>query len=1200
MFLKTLQLKGFKSFADKTNLELEPGVTVVIGPNGSGKSNVVDAVAWVLGAQGARALRGGKMDDVIFAGTANRPALGRAEVSLTIDNTCGTLPIEFSEVTITRRLFRTGDSEYELNGAPCRLLDIQELLSDSGIGRSQHVIVGQGQLDQVLNARPEDRRGIIEEAAGVLKFRKRKEKAERRLEATEGNLLRLSDLLREVRRQLRPLERQADAARRYDGLVNELRAARLFLVGREIDQLSSRTGKHQHQRIELARTDNELRTELRGLDTHVIEAEQALTIPGQGDVADLLLRIEQTRERGRGLQALVAERLKGIDRELEAAADEGVVETLVADASMVRSELDEVDSDFAALAPTRLEVQAAEARVSALRDEVEASANISADFSPEGRERKTADELVERNAAEFRDAEAELATLRKAVEAMEREEPKLTNELVSVEAELETVAPQRLALERNEQSAEVDRAELDALSSFAPEDTEQGRAVRAAEAEHDALVERRSAVQNDSSRWRARAETLQMALDEARAATGGEAIRSLTGVVGPLVDQLLVDDGAETAVAAALGDALHAIVLDGATSARGAIDHLKRGDGQALLVVLGNVSVTLAGESMPAGAAPLSGFVRCARADLSAVIQRLLINVVLVDTWQRALDIAFENPGLIAVTREGDRFGGSSVWRAGPFGRSAVTPAALEEAHTRAVSAAAELSAIDESLRQAKELLHLVKAAERERVESLRSRRLVVDRALDVATKARNDFERRVAGLDERQSLLRQRLAELRDQHADVPTQFAAAELRYVDREQDLELSRQRLAASRRAELVAAESLRARRNDLDRLRSSTSRLRQDFEVRGAAVEERRAVLTRRLDEIERRLAARPDEEAAAQRRRAVLTERQTAISLLSARLVTNLADSDTLASSLREQRRVQSEAAREAASVLDTLRTQRSAAEKALSETRELLSRLDVEEAENKLRLETAVESLRREFDCEPEVALVAVAPEVPENTTIAQRARDLDRELRLMGPVNPLALAEYEALVERHEFLQQQLDDVKNSRRELNRVIQAVNAEIIAVFDQAFADVARHFEELFALLFPGGSGRLLLSDPSDLLNTGIEVEARPSGKTPRRLSLLSGGERALAALAFLFAVFRARPSPFYLLDEVEAALDDVNLHRFLDLVHEFRSEAQMLIVSHQKRTMECADVLYGVTMAPGSSSRVVSQRMKEIQLEGA
>jgi len=252
------------------------------------------------------------------------------------------------------------------------------------------------------------------------------------------------------------------------------------------------------------------------------------------------------------------------------------------------------------------------------------------------------------------------------------------------------------------------------------------------------------------------------------------------------------------------------------------------------------------------------------------------------------------------------------------------------------------------------------------------------------------------------------------------------------------------------------------------------------------------------------------------------------------------------------------------------------------------------------LRLENAIEQVRRDFDCEPEVALAAPAPELPENVTIVQQARELERELRMLGPINPLALSEYEALLERHEFLSNQLDDVKHSRRELNRVIHAVNEEIIASFSAAFVDVARHFEELFALLFPGGSGRLFLSNPEDMLNTGVEVEARPSGKMPRRLSLLSGGERSLAALAYLFAVFRARPSPFYLLDEVEAALDDVNLHRFLDLVHEFREDAQLLVVSHQKRTMEAADVLYGVSMPPGGSSRVVSQRMRDLALEDA
>ena len=344
-------MKGFKSFADKTTLEFEPGVCVVVGPNGSGKSNVVDSVAWVLGAQGARALRGAKMDDVIFAGTADRPALGRAEVSLTIDNTAGLLPIEFSEVTITRTLFRTGDSEYMINGAPCRLLDIQELLSDTGIGRQQHVIVGQGQLDTVLNARPEERRAIIEEAAGILKFRKRREKAQRRLEATEGNLLRLTDLLREVRRGLRPLERQADAARRHDGLVDELKAISLHLAGRELENLRTREERRRAQRGELAAQEQDVRVRLRGFDSEVLDAERALAIPGDDDVADLLTRAEALRERARGLANLVAERHRGFERELAAVADEGVVETLVAEAASLREQLTAVDADFASLAP---------------------------------------------------------------------------------------------------------------------------------------------------------------------------------------------------------------------------------------------------------------------------------------------------------------------------------------------------------------------------------------------------------------------------------------------------------------------------------------------------------------------------------------------------------------------------------------------------------------------------------------------------------------------------------------------------------------------------------------------------------------------------------------------------------------------------------------------------------------------------------
>jgi chromosome segregation protein len=374
-------------------------------------------------------------------------------------------------------------------------------------------------------------------------------------------------------------------------------------------------------------------------------------------------------------------------------------------------------------------------------------------------------------------------------------------------------------------------------------------------------------------------------------------------------------------------------------------------------------------------------------------------------------------------------------------------------------------------------------------------------------------------------------------------------------------------------------------------------LRHETEVRAAGVDERRGLLTRRLGEVERRLAARPDEEAAAQRRRAVLEERVAAVQALGERLRERLRSGDELAERLRRRRERDSEAARAAGQRLDALRIERADAERRLTELREQLNRLELEEAETRMRLEAAVEALRREFDCEPAVAIAAPLPELPDGITAAARARELERELRLLGPVNPLALGEYEALQERHEFLETQLDDVKNTRRELTRVIRSVDAEIVSVFEAAFADVAANFQSLFSTLFPGGSGRLTLTDPSDPLSTGIEIEARPSGKNVRRLSLLSGGERSLTALAYLFSVFRARPSPFYLMDEVEAALDDVNLHRFLDLLHEFRDEAQLLVVSHQKRTMEAADVLYGVSLPPGGSSRVVSQRMRELEL---
>ncbi len=1016
MFLKSLTLRGFKSFADKTVLEFEPGVTVVVGPNGSGKSNLVDAVAWVLGAQGPRTLRGGRMDDVIFAGTPERSALGRSEVSLTIDNSARLLPIEFTEVTITRTLFRDGDSEYQLNGVTCRLLDIQELLSDTGIGRQQHVIVGQGQLDQVLTAQAEDRRGIIEEAAGVLKFRKRRERAERRLEATEGNLLRLNDLVREVARQLRPLEKQADAARRYGGVEAELRAVRLYLAGHEIAGRQTRLERLHDARNENAEKERTLRARVRELDTAVLDIEHSLTSLGHDDAADALVRAETLRERGRGLRALLAEKQRGLERELTAAADEGVIETLVADADALRRELEEVDNEAGLrIAPQLAEVESGEQELDAARDELAQGEERTVGGVPAAEEQLAyADE-------QWREAEAEAA------------------------------------------------------------------------------------------RSRARAEALDFALGEARADVGAEMLAELDGVAGPLADYVELERGTEAAVAAGLGDALQAVVLEGADTARRAFERVKDGDAGALVLVadaLGSPPRDATRAAVPPGARALTECVHARRPDLDVVLERLLDGVVLVHGgWRTALDTALARPDLVVVTREGDRLGGAGPWRLGGETGTAVTQAALDEAVAEAAAA--------ETARA---------AAEAARAEAAASLAAVRSRDLDA-----------------------------------------------------------------RAERDAAAA------DLERRAAAVADMRRDLEVRAAALEERRAVLTRRLEGVDARLSSRDAAaHAEAERRRGALSGRQRAYTEVERRLNASLIQVDALHDRLSEYRRRQSEAARSSGERLDALRTERAALEQEVLGTREKLNRAEIDEAETRMRLENAIERLRADFDVEPDVALDAPQPEVPEGTTLAGRARELERELRMLGPINPLALQEHDALAERHAFLQQQLDDVKESRRELMRVIRAVDREIVTVFRTAFDDVSEHFRALFATLFPGGSGRVFLTDPEDVLNTGIEIEARPSGKNVRRLSLLSGGERSLTALAFLFAVFRARPSPFYLLDEVEAALDDVNLHRFLDLVDEFRNEAQLVIVTHQKRTMEAGDILYGVSMPPGGSSKVVSQRVEE------
>jgi chromosome segregation protein len=1163
VFLKSLTIKGFKSFADSTTLEFEPGVTVVVGPNGSGKSNVVDAVAWVLGAQGARTVRSSKMEDVIFAGTPKRPALGRAEVSLTIDNSAGLLPIEFSEVTITRTLFRSGDSEYAINRVPCRLLDIQELLSDTGIGRQQHVIVSQGNLDAILNARPEDRRLVIEEAAGILKYRRRKEKAERRLESTEASLLRLQDLLREVRRQLRPLEKQADAARRHDDLVGELAAVRRYLLGRDLVAVETRLASAGRQRQELAAGEDRLRRSLSQLDASVIEAEARMeeTLAQVGpDLGDLVSRAEGLRARAGGLGAVIAERRRSVERALNATVDHDVISSLEAEAATLADRLAGTEAEAERLLPDADELAEAE-RVLAAETEAFESEWGSTPLTPTDPSAEVRGELTALRSAEERSA-TELRRVGSRITDLEERAAKLDGErsrLAAVVEEADAVAAELAA-------ADAEGREAEALADAARHEADEAR--RRADAEHH--------------RWAAREEALAQALDQARARAGAERLAASGGVVGTLLDLVEVDDGYAPAFEAAAGEILAAVVLDGATSARRGLAELHRLAAAGAVVALpdagSGTTQTSGGRPafLPDGVTSLRGRVRGRLPGVDALLDDLLGRAVVVDGgWETALDVAVGQPDLVVVTTAGDRFSGG-LWRTGASGPGA-TGAALEEARSRAAETASQAAASAAALREAAGSLEMARrsrASAARAVEANNSRRRAAAEAL-----GRVETERTDRGGE---------LTSARAQRDELAARIA----REAGRVAELEALLPELQRSAAAEAEKAAAERAARYRLTERSAAVAAMRRDLEVRAAGLEERRTLTARRLQEVEDRLRRNVAErDEAAVRRRSAEAAAVVTDSLLE--LVRRReGELDGVLAGLRDARRAETEGRRAESSHLEQLRRERSAAERQLSESRERSGRIDLEEAECRVRLEAITEAVRRDLDCEPESIKGSECPPLPAGTSATSRRSELERELRLMGPINPLALEEHSALLERHAFIDGQLEDVRAARRELSKVIRAVDSEITEMFGAAYADVAENFQTLFASLFPGGEGRLRLTDPEHLLETGIEVEGRPSGKNLRKLSLLSGGERSLVAMAFLFAVFRSRPSPFYMMDEVEAALDDVNLHRFLGLISEFRDEAQLLIVSHQKRTMEAADCLYGVTMAPGGSSRVVGERV--------
>ncbi|MDA2997620.1 MAG: AAA family ATPase [Actinomycetota bacterium] len=1031
MYLKSMNLKGFKSFASSTTLNFEQGITCVVGPNGSGKSNVVDALSWVMGEQGAKSLRGGKMEDVIFAGTSGRAPLGRAEVSVTIDNTDGVLPIDFTEVTITRVLFRNGASEYLLNGETTRLLDIQELLSDSGIGREMHVIVGQGQLDAILLANPEERRAFIEEAAGVLKHRKRKEKAIRKLDSMQTNLARIQDLTVELRRQLKPLGKQAEVARKASIIQSDVRDAKLRLM------------------------------------------------------ADDMLRMRNEMELEVADENVLRQRKEQVESELNSA----------------RSREIELDAIAASENPQLIAAQENFYRLTAQREQIRAVQNLSSErarfLSEEAEEAKTSGRdpvLLDQEAQQLRNEEKELANnVNKSQEQLDTDsnllkaiEDKLALEESRVSAALRAIADQREGTARQEGHINGLRSRIDATSG-----------------EVNRLTEARNSVEQRLKNYRENFATIETQISSLAASEPG---------LDSLFEKLKVEmknsekDLKVLTEKLQSTEKLRAGSLGRLTAFKEITELVKTSENTSLISKVDDLTSNCEVE----------------------------VNKVSVDCDRIRFELSSANDDFNKISSEYE-----SVL------------SKLNESDAAMTGLAEQLAISGQNVKNSVD--------EFDRLNS----------ALQAAIDQRNSDERDLAAA----------LAQFESHQTPVEPDLT-----------NLEDLRSQVSGARSKEVESRLNLRT-------------------------IEERKDALSQRAEALENQAAA--ERESAS---RSISRRENRAQAAITAQDI-----ADTAYEALIQ---IESSIAR-AGSERERLETSRSSREGEILSLRTIGRELSIElekltssvhkdeiaRAEQRLRIEQLETKAVEELGIDVQALINEYGPsnDVPtfyENEQgefvpgdlipyrrdqQEKRLSQAEKSLTLLGKINPLALEEYSSLEERLRYLAEQLEDLKKTKKDLLDIIKEVDDRVQQIFTEAYEDTAREFELVFARLFPGGDGKLILTNPSDMLTSGVDVEARPPGKRVKRLSLLSGGERSLVAVALLIAIFKARPSPFYVIDEVEAALDDTNLGRLLGVFEELREKSQLIIITHQKRTMEIADALYGVTMRGDGVSEVISQRIREV-----
>jgi len=1199
LYLKSLTLKGFKSFATSTTFAFEQGVTCVVGPNGSGKSNVVDALAWVMGEQGAKTLRGGKMEDVIFAGTSTRGPLGRAEVLLTIDNADGALPIDYTEVTISRTLFRNGGSEYAINGENCRLLDVQELLSDSGLGREMHVIVGQGQLDAVLHASAEERRGFIEEAAGILKHRRRKEKTLRKLEAMQANLTRLSDLAGEIRRQLKPLGHQAEIAREAQLIAAIVRDARARILADDVSQL-------REALTQFSRTENERKSERIVLQEQLDQARLRVARIEQSMVGDAVdharqttFALEQVQDHLRGLYTLANQKLALLGSASEAAGTGTTVsDSMVADA---RAEADRLRGD----------VTAAEIAVGAAAGET-ATAKASLDSLDEEISAQSA--LVSRHDLEVARLAGQIEIAKSRLTATQGELVRQQAALAEAESRRDATRVEFVALEAEAAIADSGDEKLDVRYD------EAEAHVSGLQSTIEIMRDELHSLERERDALAARTSALSMAVDQK---DGSASIVGTPGIRGLVAEHVRVTPGYEAAIAAALGTLADAVLADDLDSALSALGRARASDAGRVEIVVADAPASAALAGLPGGVTAAAQFVT-APAGVLGILARVVI-VDDLDVARSAWPTLRAIGGLTAITKSGDVLT-DYVLRGGTGAkRSRLELVAERDA------AAERLSVVSTSIERARFAL----AEKRGALE-------VAQGEAAAALASLREFDAALAAHSERLGRLRIQLeaSQAEWERLSGAVQRAAETARTAEEDVDRATVERDEYSSTPRPMLDVSSRDAMVAELDAARAAEIELRLQLET----ARERVRAEVARAENLARQLVA---ERAAAdeQARRTVIRQRQ----VVSATSVVEALPAvlDAVDRSVSEARLAL--AAREAErssqnEELVALRLSEKSLRERLDSVGDDVHGLEMQLYEKKLQLSTLLERAGEELGLVEDVLIAEYGPTVavpgddaltssgavprPDDAADDAAVADLedaeapvaapvaepvetppvakpyvraeqearlavaDRKLAQLGRVNPLALEEFAALEQRHKFLTEQLTDLTNTRRDLLTIIDEIDEKMQDIFASAFEDTKAAFNQVFPILFPGGTGSIHLTDPENMLTTGIEVTVKPAGKKIERLSLLSGGERSLAAVALLIAIFKARPSPFYIMDEVEAALDDANLGRLLTIFEDLRQTSQLIVITHQKRTMEIADALYGVSMRADGISAVVGQRV--------